>query len=39
MGSFQRSKRSDNKEHAVEVRWGIFIENLIYVFIPNGGRK
>ena len=24
MGSFHQSKRSDNKQYAVEVRWGIF---------------
>ena len=34
MGSFHQSKRSDNKWYAVEVRWGIFIENLTYCFIP-----
>ena len=39
MGFFQHSKRSDNKEHTVEVRWGIFIDNLTYIFIPDGGRK
>ena len=30
MGSFHQSKRSDNKWYTVEVRWGIFIENLTY---------
>ena len=25
-------RRSDNKLSAVEVRWGIFIENLTYFF-------
>ena len=30
MGSFHQSKRSDNKWYAVEVGWGIFIENLTY---------
>ena len=34
MGSFHYSRRSDNKWYAVEVRWGIFIENLKYFFIP-----
>ena len=28
------SKRSDNKWYAMEVRWGIFIENLTVFFIP-----
>ena len=28
MGSFHKSKRSDNEQFAVEVRWGIFIKNL-----------
>ena len=32
MGSFHQSKRSNNKWHAVEVRWGIFIENLIIFY-------
>ena len=39
MGSFHQRKRSDNKWYAVEVRWGIFIENLTYCFIPQSGRK
>ena len=39
MGSFHQSKRSDNKQYAVEVRWGIFFENLTYFFIPYSGRK
>ena len=30
MGSFHQSKRSDNKWYTVEVRWGIFFENLTY---------
>ena len=31
MGSFHQSKRSDNKRHTVEVRWGLFFfENLTY---------
>ena len=34
MRSFHQSKRSDNKKYAVEVRWGIFFENLTYFFIP-----
>ena len=34
MGTFHQRKRSDNKWYAVEVRWGIFIENLTYCFIP-----
>ena len=34
MGSFHQSKRSDNKQYAVEARWGIFFENLTYFFIP-----
>ena len=25
MGSLQRSKRSDNKQRNVDVRWGIFV--------------
>ena len=29
-----RSKRSDNKQCSVEVKWGIFCENLTYFFIP-----
>ena len=33
MGSFQQSKRSDNKRCTVEVRWGIVIEKK-YVNIP-----
>ena len=32
MDSFHQRKRSDHKWYAVEVRWGIFIENLIVVF-------
>ena len=39
MRPFHQSKRSDNKRYAVEVRWGIFFENLTYYFIPEGGRK
>ena len=39
MGSFHQSKRSDNKQYAVEVRWGNFFENLTYFFIPWSGRK
>ena len=39
MGSFHQSKRSGNKWCAVQVRWGIFIENLTYCFIPKSGRK
>ena len=40
MISFQHSKRSDGKRFIVEVRWGIFIENLIvFFFIPEGARK
>ena len=34
MDSFHQSKRSDNKQYAVEARWGIFFENLTYFFIP-----
>ena len=34
MRPFHQSKRSDNKRYAVEVRWGIFFENLTYYFIP-----
>ena len=30
MCSFHQSKRSDNKQYAVEVRWGTFFENLTY---------
>ena len=30
MRSFHQSKRSGNKQYAVEVRWDIFIENLTY---------
>ena len=37
--SFQHSKRSDNKRCTVKVRWGIFIENLTYFFIPKSGCK
>ena len=32
MGSFQHSKRSDNKHYTVKVRWSIFIENLTVFF-------
>ena len=35
MGSFEHSKRSDSKRCTVEVRWGIFIENLTVFFIPE----
>ena len=31
MGSLQRCKRSDNKQRTVELRWGIFCENLTYI--------
>ena len=34
MGSLQRSKRSDNKQRTVEVRCGIFCENLTYFSFP-----
>ena len=34
MGILHRSKRSDNKQCSVEVKWGIFCENLTYFFIP-----
>ena len=37
MGSFHQSK--DNKWYVVEVRWGIFIENLTYFYIPWSGCK
>ena len=30
MGSFHQSKQSDNKRYTVEVKRGIFIENLTY---------
>ena len=33
MGSFQHSKRSDNKRCIVGVRLGIFIENLTVFFL------
>ena len=33
IGSFQHSNRSDNKRCTVEVRWGIFIENLTVFFL------
>ena len=34
MGSFQHSKRSDSKRCTVEVRRGIFIENLtVFLFL------
>ena len=33
MGSFQHSKRSDNKRCTLEVRRGIFIENLTVFFL------
>ena len=40
MGSFHQSKRSDNKQYAVEARWGIFFwEFDVFFFIPEGGRK
>ena len=40
MSSFQHSKRSDNKQCTVEVKGGIFIENLMhFFFIPKSGRK
>ena len=35
MRSFHQRKWPDNKQYAVEVRWGVFFfENLIYFFIP-----
>ena len=34
MGSFHQSKRSDNKQYAVEVRWGIFFWEFDVFFIP-----
>ena len=34
MGSFWHSKRADNKRCTVEVRWGIFLENLTIFFFP-----
>ena len=37
--SISGSKRSDNKRCTVDVRQGIFIENLTYFFIPLSGRK
>ena len=33
MGSFQHSKRSDNKHYTVKIRWSIFIENLTVFFL------
>ena len=33
MGFFQHSKRSDNKRCTLEVRRGIFIENLTVFFL------
>ena len=39
MRPFHQSKRPDNKRYAVEVRRGIFFENLTYYFISQGGRK
>ena len=39
MASFQQSKRSDNKRYTVEVRWGIFIENLTVFLLPKSDRK
>ena len=39
MGSFHQRKRPDNKWYAMEVRWGIFIENLSYFLIPSSVRK
>ena len=39
MGSFHQRKWSDNKQYAVEVRWGIFIVSLTYFFIPWSGGK
>ena len=33
MVSLQRSKRSDNKQRTVDVRWGIFCENLTSFFL------
>ena len=32
MGSIQRSKRSDNNQHTVEVRWGISRENFTFPY-------
>ena len=34
MRSFHQSKRSDNKQYAMEVRWGIFLRiwRIIYYF-------
>ena len=39
MGFFRQSKRSDSKRGIVEVKEGIFIENLTVFFIPKSGRK
>ena len=36
MASFQYNERSDKKRSIVEVRWGIFIENLT---VLKSGRK
>ena len=33
MGSFHQSKRSDNKQYAVEVRWGIFFLRIWRIFL------
>ena len=38
MASFQHSKRSSNKKCTVEVRWGIFIENLTVFLLPYYAR-
>ena len=35
---FHQSKRPDNKWYAVELRWGIFTENLKYFLIPSSVR-
>ena len=39
MVSIQHSKRSDSKQCTVEVRWGIFIENLTIFFNPQSSCK
>ena len=38
-GSFQHSKRSDNKWCTVEVRWSIFMRIWLYFYIPKRSCK
>ena len=39
MASLQQSKRSQNKQCTVKVRWGILTEDLSEFLLPKSGRK